>query len=527
MNNDKNSRIQCKTDFGQKGDPDYMCPQDLPKCGNFIPIGKDRQLGTCFNPSKENILTTSVDLETLKLEFQRTLAMYNKEQQQYLKHLAGKDKQVLFGLGGGGGEHSNGYGLGSLWIYKDDVWQKIDDNSNNNIFTINPGYGDKLLIGCNGGAQIVYKTSIEGDWQTWNMGGGGILSAVITPEGGMVGVGGGGGIYTQASEGDSWVGAQSSDNIPIRTITLAPDNSLWGIGLNDNYIYKKDSYKNLANQNWKQMTGSWANFNDLTISSNNNIFGAGRNVNFFSGWYGYTYMHPDYNTINMNNTQSWADGLLSNSCCIISLASIKPRSMKTISNASYFGTLISDNTNSSLEKCKALCSSDMTCKGASFNSTDNSCKLYSDGEILPSQEKTAILPELGASAERLAKLNDKLNGLNSQLLTTINQKGQPKYDKLLKNSQLSSKEMIKMKKMLEKEKIAIRKVQREVREINEVNESESIQTTSHYYAYILLFLIAILCIAAIMYTGKVSPKQSGGMYSGISGATSIFSNIRL
>ena len=105
----------------------------------------------------------------------------------------------------------------------------------------------------------------------------------------------------------------------------------------------------------------------------------------------------------------------------------------------------------------------------------------------------------------------------------INQKGQPKYDKLLKNSQLSSKEMIMMQKMLEKEKIAIRKVQREVRELNEVNESESIQTTSHYYAYILLFLIAILCIAAIMYTGKVSPKQSGGM----SHATSIFSNIRL
>ena len=520
MNNDKNSRIQCKTDFGQKGNPDYMCPQDLPKCGNFIPIGKDRQLGTCFNPSKENILTTSVDLETLKLEFQSTLAMYNKEQQQYLKHLAGKDKQVLFGVGTGGGQNSNGYGLGSLWMYKDAGWHKIDDNSNNNIFTINPGYGDKLLIGVNRDGQFIYKTSIEENWQVWDMAGGWIYSAVLTPDGGLIGVGSDSAtIYTQASEGAAWQNATSSDNIPIRTITLAPDNSLWGIGLNDNYIYKKDSYKNLANQNWKQMTGSWANFNDLTISSNNNIFGAGTN----SGWYGYTYMHPDYNTINMNNTQSWADGILSNSCCIISLASIKPRSMKTISNASYFGTLISDNTNSSLEKCKALCSTDMTCKGASFNSTDNSCKLYSDGEILPSQEKTAILPELGASADRLEKLNDKLNGLNSQLLTMINQKGQPKYDKLLKNSQLSSKEMIMMQKMLEKEKIAIRKVQREVRELNEVNESESIQTTSHYYAYILLFLIAILCITAIMYTGKVSPKQSGGM----SHATSIFSNIRL
>lgn len=511
MNNDQNKRIECKTDFGQKGDPDYMCPQDLPKCGNVISIGNNPQLGTCYNPTKDDVLTTTVDLETLKLEFQRTLASYNQEQEEYLTHLAGKDDSVLFGLGNEGGQHSNGYGLGSLWIYKDDVWQKIDDNSNNNIFTINPGYGDKLLIGCIGGSQIVYKTSIEGDWQTWNMGGGGILSAVITPEGGMIGVGGGGGIYTQASEGDSWVRAQSSDNIPIRTITLAPDNSLWGIGLNDNYIYKKDSYKNLANQNWQQMTGSWANFNDLTISSNNNIFGAGRN----SGWYGYTYMHPDYNTINMNNTQSWSDGLLSNSCCIISLASIKPRSMKTISNASYFGTLISDNTNSSLEKCKALCSTDMTCTGATFNPSDNSCSLYSDGELLPSHGKTAMLPELGASADRLEKLNTKLTALNEQLLMFIDKKGQSKFDKLFENSQISSTQIISMKQTLEAEKKKIRKVQKELDEINNITTTETIETTRYYYSYILLFLIAIVCIVAIYYTGNLQPKQSGGMFGNI------------
>jgi PAN domain len=90
----------------------------------------------------------------------------------------------------------------------------------------------------------------------------------------------------------------------------------------------------------------------------------------------------------------------------------------TLSGQTYWGTgAIQQKTGSSISDCTALCSNDVKCKGATFDSKDNTCWTRSGYSSLTSGTvtQTAIISEVTNAALNLQSLNNKLLSLNSQI----------------------------------------------------------------------------------------------------------------
>lgn len=115
------------------------------------------------------------------------------------------------------------------------------------------------------------------------------------------------------------------------------------------------------------------------------------------------------------------------------LNNIDKKKYVTISGKAYWGTGgIQQKTGSSISNCTALCSNDVACKGATFDSKDNTCWTRSGNSSLinGTDTQSAIISELTNAALNLQSLNDKL-------LLMINQMNDLKID----NNDLSRPEI--------------------------------------------------------------------------------------
>jgi hypothetical protein len=93
------------------------------------------------------------------------------------------------------------------------------------------------------------------------------------------------------------------------------------------------------------------------------------------------------------------------------LNNIDKKTFVTLSGKTYWGTgAIQQKTGSSISECTALCSNDAKCKGATFDSKDNTCWTRSGSSSLTtgSSTQTAIISEVANAALNLQNLNDKL-----------------------------------------------------------------------------------------------------------------------
>ncbi len=93
------------------------------------------------------------------------------------------------------------------------------------------------------------------------------------------------------------------------------------------------------------------------------------------------------------------------------LNNIDKKKYVTISGKTYWGTgAIQQKTGSSISECKALCSNDAKCKGATFDAKDNTCWTRSGTSSLTTGTATqsAIISEVTNTALNLQNLNDKL-----------------------------------------------------------------------------------------------------------------------
>jgi hypothetical protein len=100
------------------------------------------------------------------------------------------------------------------------------------------------------------------------------------------------------------------------------------------------------------------------------------------------------------------------------LNNIDKKKYVTLSGKTYWGTdAIQQKSGSSISDCTALCSNDAKCKGATFDSKDNTCWSRTGNSSLTSgtATQTAIISEVTNAALNLQNLNDKLLSLNSQI----------------------------------------------------------------------------------------------------------------
>jgi hypothetical protein len=100
------------------------------------------------------------------------------------------------------------------------------------------------------------------------------------------------------------------------------------------------------------------------------------------------------------------------------LNNIDKKKYVTLSGKTYWGTgAIQQKPGSSIGDCTALCSNDVKCKGATFDSKDNTCWTRTGNSSLTSGADTqsAIISEVTNAALNLQSLNDKLLSLNNQI----------------------------------------------------------------------------------------------------------------
>jgi hypothetical protein len=187
----------------------------------------------------------------------------------------------------------------------------------------------------------------------------------------------------------------------------------------------------------------------------------------------------------------------------------------TVPNSTFWGTKgISSSNVSSASDCSALCSKTPGCSGATYNVTNNNqnnCWLTSgDGSIIRgSTEQIAIIPKEKKYLETLEKLNIKLIHFSDKIMTLL---------RINKNVFLEQDEERFSKyallrenyKKLEKERKNILEQLLKYQTIEEKQNQGELIVTRNYYNYVLLLIIALICIFILSRTAVVLISQNTG-----------------
>jgi hypothetical protein len=169
-----------------------------------------------------------------------------------------------------------------------------------------------------------------------------------------------------------------------------------------------------------------------------------------------------------------------------------------IQGATFWGTKgISEGAASSIEQCKAMCSADSSCSGATFNPDKAYCWIRSgDSQITVGMPNDyAIVPENLKYLKIIQGLSEKLTNINQKILQIINQ-GEPLYTK--QDLQRKQQTMILNQnyKKLTEEREKVEKTIKKYQDLNKAQNEGEIVITKNYSTFIagiLIFLI-IICL---------------------------------
>ena len=85
-------------------------------------------------------------------------------------------------------------------------------------------------------------------------------------------------------------------------------------------------------------------------------------------------------------------------------------SLNLLPNSSFVGTNLNTIQNSTENNCLNSCSANQSCSGATFDTDKNTCALISgNGDVVSSQNQTAIINEILYYSLQLQKINSDLN----------------------------------------------------------------------------------------------------------------------
>jgi hypothetical protein len=194
---------------------------------------------------------------------------------------------------------------------------------------------------------------------------------------------------------------------------------------------------------------------------------------------------------------------------------INSEPLTDIKGATFWGSnKLNEGEASSIEECKAMCSADQSCTGATYNLDKAYCWTRTgDGAISVGMPNDyAIIPENLKYLKVIQGLSEKLESINQEILKTMN-KGEPLYSQqeIIRKQQTSVlnhnyKKLIKERKKVEK---TIKKYQ----DLNQSQNEGEIVITKNYSAFIMsviVFLIIVFLFIKIL-PATQSIQQGGGL----------------
>jgi len=172
-------------------------------------------------------------------------------------------------------------------------------------------------------------------------------------------------------------------------------------------------------------------------------------------------------------------------------------------------TPILDSSANSIQECKALCSSNSGCYGATFNSNDKTCIISgSDGSLTKGSDSDyAMITHSYTLLKRTHSLNDKLIKINDKISSIIvsNKKT------IFSNNKMSSKKSQDLainRDQLNEERAVIEQALDEFKDLEENQEEGDLMTHSNYYSFVLLLFLAIVFIIWVIYLIYSSSKTT-------------------
>jgi len=180
--------------------------------------------------------------------------------------------------------------------------------------------------------------------------------------------------------------------------------------------------------------------------------------------------------------------------------------MKSQTNANSFVVLpgktfmgtasLSDNRNSTTEQCKALCSSNKSCTGATFNNISKVCKLRKgDGAISSgASSDIAIVTKSKQQLDNLDKINSQLISLNNQMIT-ISKRIKPSVSKNESTLSTNNTNLMKNNESLLKEQVKIKNMLDQFNDIDQSYINQSLnadQKNARYYLWLIIMIVFLI-----------------------------------
>ena len=196
---------------------------------------------------------------------------------------------------------------------------------------------------------------------------------------------------------------------------------------------------------------------------------------------------------------------------------INDTSLTTIDDSAFNGSsILKTNTNSTIDDCKKSCSSDTSCSGATFSTSNNKCVLSSGtGNITTATDSTAIIQKGMYYSYKLEKINQQLMDINQEISSTMNET-YGSYQDNLNKSQDQNQAIQQNSTVLTQEREEIKKMVRQFQTLDSAQENGDLKVTMYYYNYIILLIIVVLLVFLFIKFTVVSEQIGGGSHCNIS-----------
>jgi hypothetical protein len=166
--------------------------------------------------------------------------------------------------------------------------------------------------------------------------------------------------------------------------------------------------------------------------------------------------------------------------------------------------------NSSVGNCIASCSSTKSCSGATFDNNQNTCTLSSGtGDIIDSQNQTAIAKQALYYSNKLQKINNELTNVNNSIMNLANTSSS-NLQQTQQMSQQKAQILQQNYNILEQERIEIEEIIRQYETLNSAYENGNINVTSNFYSYIIYLLVSIFLVFLLLRFSLTSEQMGGG-----------------
>jgi hypothetical protein len=195
---------------------------------------------------------------------------------------------------------------------------------------------------------------------------------------------------------------------------------------------------------------------------------------------------------------------------------INAEPLTDIKGSTFWGTgKLDEGEATSIEQCKAMCSADSSCTGATYNPDKAYCWTRTgEGSINASiPNDYAIIPENLKYLKVIQGLSEQLTNINQEILKTMN-KGKPLYSEQELQRKQQTVILNRNYKKLVKEREKVEKTIKKYQDLNKSQHQGEIFISQNYYKFIALIIIVLIIVFIFI---KILPSmattqtiQSGG-----------------